>query len=114
MDRYRNERLSNYKRVSTSHYSRYVEDILSGFMTHEEAKQILTYLNSRLCNVKLTNKTEDNDAIPFLDVLVDNCNNYFENTTYYRSTYFGLVLTCNSFTSRFCKINIIKCLKNCN
>ena len=79
MERYRNEWLPNYKRVSTSYCSRYAEDILSDFMTHEEAKQIFTYLNSILSNIKLTNKTEDNDAIPFLDVFIDNCNNYFEN-----------------------------------
>ena len=79
MDRYGNGWLPNYKRVSTSYYSRYVEDVLSDFVTHEEAKQIFTYLNSRLSNVKITNKTEDNHAIPFLDVLIDNCNNYFEN-----------------------------------
>ena len=55
-------------------------------------------------------KTEVNKVIPFLDVLIDNPNNILNTTTYHKSTYSGLLLNFNSFTSRFYKISLIKCL----
>ena len=49
-------------------------------------------------------------VIPFLDVLIDNCSNILNTTTYHKSTYSGLLLNFDSFTSRFYKISLIKCL----
>ena len=46
----------------------------------------------------------------FLDVLIDNCSNILNTTTYHKSTYSGLLLNFESFTSRFYKISLIKCL----
>ena len=44
-------------------------------------------------------ETEVNKVIPFLDVLIDNCNNILNATTHHKSTY-----------CRFYKISLIKCL----
>ena len=55
-------------------------------------------------------ETEVNKVIPFLDVLIANHNNILNTTTHHKSTYSGLPLNFNSFTSCFYKINLIKCL----
>ena len=79
-------------------------------MRHE---QFFSYLNSRHPNVKFTMETEVNQVIPFLDVLIDNRSNILNTTTYQKSTYSGLLLNFDSFTSRFYKISLIKCLIDC-
>ena len=55
-------------------------------------------------------ETEVNKIIPFLDVLIDNSQNILKTSTYHKSTYFGLLLNYSSFTSRFYKIGLIKCI----
>ena len=55
-------------------------------------------------------ETEVNKVIPVLDVFIDNCNNILNTTTYHKSTYSGLLLNFDSFTSYFYKISLIKCL----
>ena len=112
MDHYEKEWLSNYDGVSLSCYTRYVDDIFPVFNSHNEAKRFLSYLNSRHPNVKFIIETEVNKVIPFLDVLFDNRNNIL-NTTTYKSTYSGLLLNFDNFTSRFYKISLIKCLIDC-
>ena len=99
--------LSNYDGVSPSYYKRYVDDILPVFNSHNEAKGFFSYLNSRHPNVKFTMETEVNKVIPFLNVLIDNRNNILNTTTYHKSTYPGLLLNFDSFTSRFYKISLI-------
>ena len=58
-------------------------------------------------------ETEVNKINPFLDVLIDNRNNILNTTTYQKSNYSSLLLNLNGFTSRFCKISLIKCLIGC-
>ena len=58
-------------------------------------------------------KAEVNKVIPFLDVLIDNRSNILNTTTYYKLTYSGLLLNFDSFTSRFYKTSLIKCLIDC-
>ena len=55
-------------------------------------------------------ETEVHKVIPFLDVLIDNRNNILNTTTYHKMTYSGLLLNFDSFTSRFYKISLTKCL----
>ena len=55
-------------------------------------------------------EAEVSKVIPFLDFLIDNHNNILNATTYHKLTYSGLLLSFNSFTSRFYKISLIKCL----
>ena len=42
------------------------------------------------------------------DILIKNRNNILNTPTYHKSTYSGLLLNFNSFTSRFYKISFIK------
>ena len=53
-------------------------------------------------------ETEVNKVILFLDILIKNRNNILNTPTYHKSTYSGLLLNFNSFTSRFYKISFIK------
>ena len=55
-------------------------------------------------------KTELNKVVSFLDVLIDNHNNILNTTGYHKSTYSGLFLNFDSFTSCFYKISLTKCL----
>ena len=54
-------------------------------------------------------EAEVNKIILFLDVVIDNSQNILKTSTY-QSTYSGLLLNYTSFTSRFYKIGLIKCL----
>ena len=105
---YEKERL-NYDGVTPSHYTRYV-NIFSVFISHDQANRFFSFNNSRHINVKFTMETEVNKVIPFLDVLIDNCNNILNATTYHKSTYSGLLLNFDSFTSPFYITSLIKCL----
>ena len=104
---------NNYYEVSPTYYTRYVDDIFLVFNSHDEAKQFFSYLNLRQPNVKFTIETKVKKVIPFLDVLIDNRNNILNTTTYLKSTYSGLLLNFDSFTSRFYKISLIKRLIDC-
>ena len=50
------------------------------------------------------------EVIPFLDVFINNRKNILNTTTYHKLIYSGLLLNFDSFTSRFYKISLIKCL----
>ena len=55
-------------------------------------------------------ETEVHKVIPFLDLLIDNRKNILNTTTYHKLTYSCLLLNFDSFTSRFYKTSLIKCL----
>ena len=110
MVHYEKEWLSNYDGISPSYYTRYVDNIFSVFHWHGETQRFFFYLNSRHPNVKFTMETEVNKVILFLDVLIGNRNNISNTTTYHKSTYSGLLINFDGFTSRFYKIGLIKCL----
>ena len=110
MAHYKKECVSKYHGISPSYYAQHVDDIFSDLSSHDEAKQFFSYLNSRHSNAKFTMEIGVNKVILFLDVLIDNRNNILNTTTYHKSTYSGLLLNFHSFTSRFHKISLIKCL----
>ena len=113
MGHYEKEQLSKHDGVSPSYCTRYVDDIFSVFNSHDEAKMVfifISYLYSRHPNIKFAMETEVNKVIPFLGVLVDNRNNILNTTTYHKLTYSGLLLNFDSFTFRFYKISLVKCL----
>ena len=107
-----NEKLwiENFQGTPPSYYRRYVDDIFSVFNNSFEAKEFFNYINTRHPNIKFTMETEVNKIIPFLDVLIDNSQNFLKTSTYHKSTYSGVLLNYTSFTSRFYKIGLIKCL----
>ena len=64
---------------------------------------------SRHPNAKFSMENEVNKVIPFLDILILS-SNILNTATYHKSTYSGLSLNFDSFTSRSYKISLIKCL----
>ena len=113
MSHYEKEWLSNYDVALPSYYRRHVDDIFWVLNSHDEAKRFFSYPNSRHPNVKFTIETGLNKVIPFLDALIGNHNNILNTTTYHKSTCSGLLLNFDSFTSRFYKIILAKCLIDC-
>ena len=72
------------------YYKIYVDDTFVIFRTREEAQQFLDYLNSRHDKISFTMETEQNNQIPFLDVLIKKPNNKFDISIYRKPTYTGL------------------------
>ena len=60
---------------------RYVDDTFSLFDNKDKASNFLHYLNNRHPNIKFTMELEENQEIPFLDVLIKRHQNAFSNST---------------------------------
>ena len=79
--------------------------------TTDSANAFLHYLNSCHRNIKFTIEFEQNNAIPFLDILVTRIqNNAFVTSIYRKKTFTGLYTKWDSFTPRKYKINLIRSL----
>ena len=98
-------------KVRPSLWYRYVDDTFTMFDSKDTACEFLQYLNSRHHSVKFTIEFEQDNAIPFLDILVKRCpNNTFVTSIYRKKTFTGLYTKWDSFTPRKCKINLIRTL----
>ena len=90
---------------------RFVDDILAAFDNEQDAMNFLNFLNNKHPNIKFTTEKQMNHSIAFLDVFTSGINNQnFTFKTNLISTYTGLFLTFQSFTSFSYKISLIKCL----
>ena len=99
--------------ISPSFWNRYVDDTFPMFNSRDSANAFLHYLNSCHSNVKFTIEFEQNNAIPFLDILVTrNQNNTFMTSIYRKKTFTGLYTKWDSFTPRKYKRNLIRSLTN--
>ena len=85
----------NFQGTPPSYCRRYVDDIFQFLII------ALTQKNFLIISI------QDHS---FLDVLIANSQNILKTSTYHKSTYFGLLLNHSSFTSRFYKIGLIKCI----
>ena len=103
--------LNEYNLNKTKFYLRYFDDILAAFDNEQDSLNFLNFLDSRHPNIKFTIEKQNNHSIAFLDVLISGINNQnLTLQTYHKSTYTGLLLNFNSFTSFSCKTSLIKCL----
>jgi len=81
------------------------------FHNKDSATEFLHYLNSCHSNIKFTIEFEQDNAIPFLDILVArNQNNTFMTSIYRKKTFTGFYTKWDSFTPRKYKINLIRSL----
>ena len=90
-------------------YLRYVDDILAVFEKEQVSLNSLNFLNNNHPNIKFTIEKQVNHSIAFLDVFITGFGN--QNVTlqtYHKSTYTGLLLHFNSFTSFSYKISLMK------
>ena len=74
------------------------------------ATQFLHYLNNCHANIKFTVEFEENNTIPFLDILIKRCNHTFSTSIYRKKTFTGLYTKWDSFTPRKYKVNLIRTL----
>ena len=81
------------------------------FDSKDTAWEFLQYLNSRHHSIKFTIEFEQNNEIPFLDILVKRCpNNTFVTSIHRKKTFTGRYTKWDSFTPRKYKINLIRTL----
>ena len=74
-------------KISPLFWSHYVDDTFTMFHNKDSANEFL-YLNSCRSNIKFTIEFEQNNAIPFLDILVTrNQNNAFMTSIYRKKTF---------------------------
>ena len=80
-------------------WHRYVDDTF--VLVHPTAKvsEILDVLNQFHPSIKFTHEVEENQSIPFLDVLISRYPQHgtFETTIYRKATFTGLMINWNSF-----------------
>ena len=79
---------------------RYVDGIRAAFDNEQDSLNFLNFLNNRHPNIKSTIGKQINHCIAFLDVFISGINNQnLRLQTYHKSTYTGLLLNFDSFTS---------------
>ena len=100
-----------YASVRPSFWYRHVDDTFTMFDSKDTANEFLRYLNSRHNSIKFTIEFEQENEIPFLDILVKRCpDNSFMTSVYRKKTFTGLYTKWDSFTPRKYKINLIRTL----
>ena len=81
------------------------------FDSKDNANKFLSFLNSRHDSIKFTLEFEEDNKIPFLDILLKRCpDNTFSTSVYRKKTFTGLYTKWDSFTPRKYKINLIRTL----
>ena len=91
-------------------YKRYVDDTFLLFSDPEQIPKFLAYLNSRHTNIKFTVELENNNSLPFLDILLLRDNNHISTSVFRKATFTGLGTSYLSFIPEQFKINSIKTL----
>ena len=98
-------------RFCPSLWFRYVDDTFTTFDSKNNANEFLNFLNSRHDSIKFTIEFEEDNEIPFLDILLKRCpDNTLSTSVYRKKTFTGLYTKWNSFTPRKYKINLIRTL----
>ena len=91
-------------------YRRYVDDTFLLFKDSDHISKFLDYLNSKHINIKFTKEDEQDNTLPFLDVLVTRKHNSFETSVFRKQTFTGLSSHFLSSEPRRYKINAIRTL----
>ena len=90
MSHHEKSRLENYN-SGIEFYGRYVDDTFALFNTEQDALSFFSYINSQHPNIKFTMEREENQKLPFLDVLLDNYKGWsFITSVFHKKTYPGL------------------------
>ena len=78
--------------------------------SEDEAKDFLVYLNAKHPNIKFTMETEQQNELPFLNVLISSNNGNFETSVYRKMTFTGLFMNYRSFLPETYKLGLISTL----
>ena len=87
-----------------------MDDTFLLFKDISHINQFLSYLNSKHPNIKFTKESEQENALPFLDVLVTRKHNTYETSVFRKKTFTGLSSHFLSSEPKMYKINTIKTL----
>ena len=88
-------------------YRRYVDDTYCLFEKVEHVEKFLAYLNGQHPNIKFTYEIEEENSLPFLDVLVTWDGSAFVTDLFRKKTFTGLYTDFGSLTPSNCKTNLI-------
>ena len=90
-------------------YLRYVDDTFVSVRLRNDALLFFDILNE-LHSLRFTMEGENDNKLPFLDVLIDRCDSSLLTSVYRKPTFTGLYLSWHSFAPRSRKLNLIRCL----
>jgi len=102
--------LKDYTNIGPQFYKRYVDDIIAVFNNEYEARDFLTYLNSKHKNIEFTIECENDKTLNFLDVTLDTSGGKLSTRIYRKPTFTGLLMNYFSFTPMTYKIGLVRCL----
>ena len=107
--------ITNYDGPNVLFYRRYVDDIFCVFNNDTDALSFFNYLNLQHKNIRFTLEKEQDNKLPFLDILITKDANSETCTTsiFHKKTYTGLLMNFLSFTSHNYKTGLIKTLLDC-
>ena len=92
------------------YYKRYVDDIFACFNSSDVAESFLSFINSKHPNIRFTLEKENNNKLPFLDVLIEKHDHKIETNVYRKKTFTGLTTNFYSCTPTKYKIAAIQTL----
>lgn len=93
-------------------YTRYVDDVFCIFNSEDNATKFLERMNKLCAQIKFTMEKEQNEQLPFLDVMVTKKNDHMETSIYRKPTFTGLYLNYFSNVPSSQKRSLISCLFN--
>ena len=102
--------LMNAKISRPSFWNRYVDDTFIMFHNKKSANVFLHYLNSCHSNIKFTIEFEQNNAIPFLDILITVIKTTLHEIHLSKENFHRSLHEWDSFTPRKYKIKLIRSL----
>ena len=91
-------------------YVRYVDDTFCLSSTSQQALDFLSFCNSIHPNIEFTIETENENKLPFLDVLVTRANIDTCTSVYRKGTFTGLYFHFSSFMPQNYKVSLIASL----
>ena len=111
MGHYENIWLNSIEANNVCFYKRYVDDVFCLFSSEKEVDSFFKFINKQHPNIKFTVEKEIDKKLAFLDVLIEHNNlDSFSSTTFYKSTYTGLLTNYYSFTPSCYKLGLVKTL----
>ena len=89
------------------YYRRHADDIFVLFRSSDHLEKFANYSDSKHKNIKFTYEKENNNSLPFLDILISRSENGFKTSIYHKPTCSGVYSNFNSFICNQYKIGLI-------
>jgi hypothetical protein len=104
------EKLNRFTTNKPKTWYRYVDDVFCIFNKKQNINDFLSRINKWHPNIRFTIEYENNECLPFLDLLIIRRNNKFDTTVYRKPTTTNLYLLYDSNQARKYKLGLIKSL----